>query len=190
MKGVIHIQFQKENLIKSPLNYTGGKYKLLEQILPLFPDKVDRFVDLFCGGCNVGINVQANKIICNDNMKPLVELYKAFQQTEVENTYKHIFKRIEQFQLSKTNKEGYLELRKLYNQEKNPLDLYVCICYSFNNQIRFNNSLGYNMPFGKDRSDFNTALQKRLKPFIQKMKTMKFTSIDFRKFPYDKLNKK
>ena len=44
-------------MIQSPLNYTGGKYKLLPQILPLFPKEIDCFVDLFCGGCNVGINI-------------------------------------------------------------------------------------------------------------------------------------
>ena len=32
--------------IKSPLNYTGGKYKLLSQILPLFPTNINKFVDL------------------------------------------------------------------------------------------------------------------------------------------------
>lgn len=36
--------------IKSPLNYTGGKFKLLPQILPLMPDDIENFVDLFCGG--------------------------------------------------------------------------------------------------------------------------------------------
>lgn len=36
--------------IKSPLNYTGGKYKLLPQLLELFPTNIDTFVDLFAGG--------------------------------------------------------------------------------------------------------------------------------------------
>lgn len=27
----------KNNFVKSPLNYTGGKYKLLSQIIPLLP---------------------------------------------------------------------------------------------------------------------------------------------------------
>ena len=47
--------------VKSCLNYTGGKYKLLPQIIPLFPEDINMFVDLFCGGCNVGINVNAKK---------------------------------------------------------------------------------------------------------------------------------
>ncbi|MFZ7260303.1 DNA adenine methylase, partial [Avibacterium avium] len=38
------------------MNYIGGKFKLLKQITPLFPKKIDTFVDLFAGGVNVGIN--------------------------------------------------------------------------------------------------------------------------------------
>ena len=44
------------------MNYTGGKYKLLNTIIPAFPEKVDKFVDLFCGGLNVGINVNADTL--------------------------------------------------------------------------------------------------------------------------------
>lgn len=36
--------------IESPIKYVGGKYKLLNQIIPLFPEDINRFVDLFCGG--------------------------------------------------------------------------------------------------------------------------------------------
>lgn len=50
-------------MIQSPLNYTGGKFKLLPQILPYFPEDINIFVDLFCGGCNVGVNIDANTMI-------------------------------------------------------------------------------------------------------------------------------
>lgn len=40
----------KNNLFKSPLNYVGGKYKLLPQLLPLFPKQINTFYDLFGGG--------------------------------------------------------------------------------------------------------------------------------------------
>ena len=70
-------QLADTQLIQSPLNYTGGKYKLLPQILPLFPQGVNCFVDLFCGGCNVGINVEAKKIIYNDIDEHLLYLFKS-----------------------------------------------------------------------------------------------------------------
>ena len=33
--------------IKSPLNYTGGKYKILSPIFEILPEKAGTFVDLF-----------------------------------------------------------------------------------------------------------------------------------------------
>ena len=66
----------KEKYIKSPLNYVGGKYKLLKEILPLFPNDIDVFVDLFGGGFNVGINTTANKVVYNDLENHVVELLK------------------------------------------------------------------------------------------------------------------
>lgn len=56
----------KQKYIKSPLNYVGGKYKLLPQILPLFPKNIDTCIGLFGGGFNVGINVPAKEIIYNE----------------------------------------------------------------------------------------------------------------------------
>ena len=35
--------------IKSPINYTGGKYRLLNKIIPLFPENINTFVDFFGG---------------------------------------------------------------------------------------------------------------------------------------------
>ena len=61
-------------LTKSPLNYIGGKFKLLPQILPLFPENINTFVDLFAGGCNVSVNINANKIICNDTESHVIDL--------------------------------------------------------------------------------------------------------------------
>ena len=170
-----------DKIVASPMNYIGGKYKLLSQILPLFPKNIGTFVDLFCGGCNVGINVSAKKIIFNDNLSYLIELYKKFDLLPKTEILNHIEGRINQFNLSLTNKEGYLELRKLYNQEKNPLDLFVLSAYSFNHQIRFNNSHEFNNPFGKGRSCFNEHMKNNLLYFLSKLnsKNVSFSSFNF-----------
>ena len=182
---MIHIQFQKENLIKSPLNYTGGKFKLLEQILPIFPDKIDRFIDLFCGGCNVGINVQANKIICNDNMKPLINMYKEFQKYTFDELLEYIENKIKEYNMSKTNKEGYLEFRKHYNETKYPIDLYILTCYSFNNSIRFNSKDEFNVPYGNRQ--FSENMKNNIKDFLRIVQKIKFSCCDFTTLPFEKL---
>ena len=52
--------------IKSPINYIGNKYRLLKNLVPLFPEDIDTFVDVFSGSGTVLINVNANKYIYND----------------------------------------------------------------------------------------------------------------------------
>ena len=78
----------------------GGKYKLLPQIIPLFPKKIDAFVDLFGGGFNVGINVNANRIIYNDLENHVVELLKYFKDKDTNDLLSEIDKLIDRFNLS------------------------------------------------------------------------------------------
>lgn len=176
--------------VKSPLNYTGGKYKLLPQLLELFPKQVNTFVDLFAGGGNVSVNVKAEKVVFNDLMWQVPEMLQDFKKIGVEESLRKIDGYISSYDLSKENKEGYLALRELYNKGKSdPLMLYTLICYSFNNQIRFNNKGAYNMPFGKDRSSFNPTLREKFIIFVQRLQSMEiqFSSKDFRELDLDTL---
>jgi DNA adenine methylase len=179
----------KKTQSKSPLNYIGGKSKLLPQLLQLFPAEIDNFVDLFCGGCNVGINSSANKIHFNDNLVYLIEMYKAFQEKNLDETLWHIENRINSFELSLTNEIGYKNLRNEYNTQKNPLDLFVLVAFSFNHQIRFNNNHEFNNPFGRERSSFNPTMKQNLENFIIKLKEndIIFSSKDFEDFELDNL---
>lgn len=176
--------------VKSPLNYTGGKYKLLPQLLELFPKQVNTFVDLFAGGGNVSVNVKAEKVVFNDLMWQVPEMLQKFKKIGVEESLRKIDGYISSYDLSKENKEGYLALRELYNKGKSDsLMLYTLICYSFNNQIRFNNKGAYNMPFGKDRSSFNQTLREKFIIFVQRLQSMEiqFSSKDFRELDLDTL---
>jgi DNA adenine methylase len=180
----------KKQYLKSPLNYIGGKHKILNQIIPLFPKNIKCFVDLFAGGCNVGINVRAEKIIFNDNLTYLITLYKYLQNTEISVTLDYIKSQINSFNLSKDNEAGYKELRQYYNDTKHPLDLMVLVAYSFNHQIRFNNAHEFNNPFGKNRSSYNANIKKNLINFcnfIQENR-VEFTSDDFNQFNYNALS--
>lgn len=94
-------------MIQSPLNYTGGKFKLLPQILPLFPSNIDLFVDLFCGGCNVGINVNCQRVIYNDLDSNLLYLYNSFKNLDKQSVFDWIYQIIEQYGLSLVSKNGY-----------------------------------------------------------------------------------
>ncbi len=189
--------------IKSPLNYTGGKYKLLPQLLPLFPEKISTFVDVFCGGANVGINVEATKVIYNDSNTKLISLFKVFDKYSSEEIIKKITKVIQKYELSESkiygyekyncnssdglggyNRKGFELLKSDFNARSRKDDyyyimLYVLIIYGFNNQIRFNSKGEYNLPVGK--RDFNRNIEKNLILFVDRLheQEKEFYSKDF-----------
>lgn len=177
----------KTMLLKSPMNYIGNKYRILNQILPLFPES-NTFVDLFAGGLDVSVNTDASDVYCNDINNYLIDIYKAFQSNGYEVVLAHAESRIEEFGLSKENEEGYLAFRDFYNHsERNPLDLYLLMNYGFNYQFRFNSKHEFNNPFGRNRSSFNPALQERLQFFMERIEYFKFSSTDFRDFDFSAL---
>ena len=53
----------KENLIRSPFFYVGDKYRILSQILPYFPTKINTYIEPFVGGGSVFLNVNAEKFV-------------------------------------------------------------------------------------------------------------------------------
>lgn len=178
--------------IKSPLNYTGGKYKMLDQVYSVIPNNIGTFVDLFAGGFNVGINSKAEHIWCNDQITYLIELYKYFQEHTVKGVIDYIEGRISEYSLTKQDEDGYNRLRSDYNNGNgNILDLFVLTCYSFNHQIRFNGSHKFNTSFGRDRSSYNKIINKNLVDFIEEIhsKDILFMSKDFRQVELDGLGK-
>ena len=195
---------EKKEVIPSALNYTGGKYKLLSQILPLFPKNIDKMVDLFCGGCNVGINVECGKVLFNDNNKYLVGLLDIFRKLSKTEIIQWVYSAIDKYGLSLVsengydyynsessnglgdyNKLGYNKLREDFNNKLEKDDeyylmLYLLIVYTFNNQLRFNRKEEFNLPVGK--RDFNSKMKGKLEAFIDRIKSSdyKFTVDDFR----------
>ena len=181
-----------ETYIKSPLNYVGGKYKILNQIIPKFPKKINTFVDLFGGGFNVGINVDADTVVYNDVIEPLCELMNYFSNKNVEEVVQKLEDNISINGLDKGNTDAFLKLRNKYNhsvyknEDDKIIDFYTLILYSFNYQIRFNQNMKYNTPFGKNRSSYNSNTKKNLEKFVNKINKInvkvskeKFVDFDF-----------
>lgn len=199
------------NMTQSPLNYTGGKFKLLPQILPLFPQNIQNFVDLFCGGGDVGASVQSEFVLFNDINANVVGILHAFQALDKEEILQIINNTIIRFNLSNVSEKGYdfydcssskgvgdynrkpfNQLKAYFNQiEKRDYQyyilLYVLVIYSFNNQIRFNNRGEFNLPVGK--RDFNAKMQAKLNDFVDRLKEINcdFSNKDFRNFNLEEL---
>ena len=210
----MYMQLKEHTLIQSPLNYTGGKFRLLPQILPFFPENIDAFVDLFCGGCNVGINVPAKKHIYNDSTESLIKLYSLMQNMNTDDFINMLDEIIDEYQLSDVSKNGYeyygcqssdglssynrdkyIKLRDSLNDNKTYddiyyLKLYVLIIYAFNNQIRFNRDGNFNLPPGK--RDFNVKMRNKLRQFMDTLHTQEasFTCKNFEDVSFDCLTER
>ena len=85
----------QSGFVKSPLNYTGGKHKLLPQLTKLFPKDIDTFYDVFAGGANIGINAKAKNIICLEKNKYVVKLLKLVQNNNFEDLNQRIIDTID-----------------------------------------------------------------------------------------------
>lgn len=132
--------------IKSPLNYTGNKFRILDQIQPYFPKKIDVMVDLFCGGATVGLNTECNKVIFIDNEPRIIWLLKYLSGCNIDKLLNELFVLIDNYGLSCSFKNGY----KYYRQQilgGNP-----------NNGLKDYNSNG----FYKLRDDYNAIIMPQM----------------------------
>lgn len=151
--------------------YTGNKQSLLKTLIPMFPEYT-RFVDLFCGGLSVSLNVKG-PVISNDIQQPIIEMYKDLKNRE----WEEVLDLVEKYSLSQTNEEGFLKLRKEYNKENNPFILYLLHFHSFSNMIRINPKGDFTAPFGKRTLNGNS--KKRFDNFKANVNKITFCSKSF-----------
>ena len=177
----------KNKYIKSPINYIGNKYKLLDQIIPLFPDDINVFADIFGGSGTVMINTRAKKYYYNDINPYVSSIFQGLVLNSADDTVQKIENIIAEYQLSKINKEGFDRLRDDYNSGRNDwITLYTLMCYSFNYQFRFNNNHQYNSSFGKNRSCFSNRQKQEIYELKENIKadTIVFESKNFKDIDY------
>lgn len=195
--------------MKTPLNYTGNKSRLMDQFKNHFPNDIGVFVDLFCGGATVGLSVNAKKVIFIDNNKNVIYLLKHLSKYNFNTLLNRLEILVEKYHLSYSakygyvkyhkefeikdnngfksyNSTGYYRLRDDYNSQKNKFSkesldmLYLLVVYAFNNDMRFNRNGEFNLPVGK--TDLNRNNIKKLKQYIERVSKINcdFVCGDFR----------
>jgi DNA adenine methylase len=144
----------------------------LSQILVHFPNNINRFIEPFTGGGSVFLNIKANEYMLNDIDSHLIDLH-IFLQKNAHNSqdfFTKLYKLLVEYNLSRSyaedivpdflkkewhktyyakfNKDGYLSLRKHFNETKDLLELYILLIYGFNRFLRFNSKNEFNLPVG------------------------------------------
>jgi DNA adenine methylase Dam len=168
------------NFIKSPINYSGNKYKLLRQMIELFPNDIKTFVDVCGGSFTVGLNVHADNLIYNEIDTRIANLVKYLCESDCNIENDKMQQIIKEYGLGKNTKEEYTNLRNTYNENPTDILLFLLSCFSFNYQIRFNGKGKFNMPCGNRGYSKNMQLNYELFNQKAKEKQIKYFNKDFK----------
>lgn len=184
----IIIYFEKDNeIIKSPLNYTGSKYSIYNEILKIMPKHISSFIDIMGGAFNVGVNVVAEQVVYNEFLPHTFKIIKLLINTDKQTIINNVEEIINKYNLKKADKESYLRLRDDYNKTNDVYKLFVLHMYCFQNQMRFNSKLEFNSPVGN--CSYNETLIERIKLFNPKTKDYQLYNISYENINYMKYDK-
>lgn len=132
-----------------PIKIQGKKTKLVPFILENLPiSNFDRWVEPFMGSGVVGVNVQPRKALFADNNPHIINFYNAVKSGELTSKIAGEFLYDEGAILSQKGDEHYYFVRDRFNKEHRSLDFLFLNRSCFNGMIRFNRSLGFNVPYG------------------------------------------
>lgn len=177
---------------RSPINYMGGKFRSLKNIIPNFPNYINTFYDLFSGSGTIHLNTFAENVVVNDINYIVVDLQEFISSSDPEKLYNNLLHMARSYKLYESNSDGYIELRKEYNFDKDPLKLLALSQHSFNYLIRFNKKGEFNASHGKGISKLSNDFLNKLIYFNEYTSNSNYTfmSKDFRKVVnLNKLNK-
>lgn len=153
-------------ILQSPFNYTGSKSNLMNQLYEYFPSDCSICYDLFCGGGGFFMNSlnKFNKIVANDIITPLIELYSWLQNTKWDKVMEALYN---SDMSSIVDQETYLSIRSRFNEKRNFLDFFILVCSCTNNMMRFNNKNEFNQTWG--RRSFNLNIERKLKAYQNRL---------------------
>ena len=152
----------------SAIFYMGNKRKICEQLISYFPENINSFFELFSGSAVISLNTKAKYYYLSDIESHLIDLYQMFREYNSNEIINHIENQICNFNLPKERtkrtkennpdlelkrekyKEAFFKFREHYNTNRNVLDFYTLMLFSFSQQFRFNSENLFNMPFGND----------------------------------------
>lgn len=161
--------------LKPPLKWAGGKRWLLPKLAKIW-SKHDhcRLVEPFCGGLSVALGLQPQQALLNDVNPALINFYQQLQQgLTVSITLEN-------------NENLYYQHRQLFNelnqQNQQPEQAAQLFYYlnrtGYNGLCRFNQSGGYNVPFGRYKT---IHYQQDFLAYQAQLSQWQFSQLDFEK---------
>jgi len=130
------------------LKWAGGKYALSDVIAKMLP-KGDCLIEPFVGAGSVFLNTNFPHYILSDINKDLISLYQILQTKP--DSYITDVRLL--FSASNNDADSYYQLRKEFNESTDSYFRALVFLYmnrhGYNGLCRYNQSGGYNVPFGQ-----------------------------------------
>lgn len=131
--------------------WAGGKRRLLSQIVPLLPEKYNRYYEPFCGGAALFFELRPSHATIGDKNNEIINCYRQVKLQPDQVIF--ALQRLEK------TKRAYYEVRK--NELTDPIQRAARFIYlmalSFNGLYRVSSSGRFNVPYGGKNKNLPTS---------------------------------
>jgi len=160
------------------LKWAGGKFSLTEQINERLPEG-GRLIEPFVGACSVFLNSDFDEYLLNDINADLIAMYNIIKRKP-----KQFIIDAKRYFTPQYNDEAvYYKMRDEFNQSDDPYQRSLLFLYmnrhGYNGLCRYNQSGGFNVPFGRYKKPYFP--EKELLFFAEKAKKATFVCKPYQK---------
>ena len=151
-------EINDEKIIVPPIKCQGIKTKLV----PFIKEHVSvpengTWIEPFMGTGVVAFNLAPKKAILTDKNQHLINFYKGIQKGTITSTSARKFLEFHGKKLEVSGKDYYLQMRKEFNENSDPMYFLFLNRADFNGMIRFNSKGQFNVPFCQKPNRFSKA---------------------------------
>jgi DNA adenine methylase len=151
-RGYVELRQDSHNLsgiepLKPLVRWAGSKKRELKKLTPFLPDKVDYYIEPFCGSACLFFHLQPAFAILSDLNRELINFYRQARLNPV--------MLYDEFSKIERSAEVYYNVRKRFNSEESSVARAVLFYYlnrnAFNGIFRTSISGQFNVPFSSSR---------------------------------------
>jgi DNA adenine methylase len=166
----------KNNKNRAFLKWAGGKYSLLEHILPHLPTS-PKLIEPFFGAGSVSLNADYDSYQLNDINADLVNLYKLVQHSSEQ----FITDLARLFTPESNESVFYYQRREEFNATDDGFRRALLFVYlnrhGYNGLCRYNSKGGFNVPFGRYVKPKMPSAE--IRHFAERFAKAEFTNLDY-----------
>jgi len=156
------------------MKWSGSKDSQAKNIISFFPKKIESYREPFLGGGSVFLqllesDIEVNNYYLSDVNKELIGIYQLIMDEPdlLITTYNKHYKEFNSGDIQH-RKDYFNEVRKIFNETKNPEDFYWIMRTTTNGMPRYNRKLEFNNSCHFSRSGMNpTDVEKIIRKYCQ-----------------------